>query len=237
MAALAAAALFAIATLLAPRTEAATPPTQHFALNVKDFTELVVVDGINVDYIGCSTDSAGYAVFDTTADLASQIMFEPSKGKLKVQLANHDSQLTGLPTVKVYSRYLSSVENDGDSLVRIITPAPGPKFQATLVGNGRLSVRGIDVNEASVSLVTGNGQLVVTGRCESANLKLTGTGSITADELTAKIVKCRVAGTGTIGCDASEELNVSGIGSGTVLYRGRPAIKKRGLGIKVNPLD
>lgn len=211
-------------------------PAQHYALNVKDFSELCVVDGINVDYV-CMPDSAGYAVFDARPEVASQIMFEPSGGKLKVQLASRDVDVDRLPTVRVYSRYLTSVENSGDSLVRVLSLAPGPKFKATLMGNGRLSVRGVDANEASAVLATGNGQLVVTGRCSTAKLRLAGTGSIVADDLEADDVSCTVAGTGTIGCWAKNNLSASGLGSADVIYRGEPNVRKRGIGLRVRRID
>lgn len=211
---------------------------QHYCLDVKDFVELKVTDGINVDY-QCNPDSAGMAVFDAPAENAPQIIFEPSDSKLTIQLASNDNGSVphkNIPTVKVYSRYLSQVENAGDSLVRVLSVAPGPKFKAKLIGNGRLAVHGINVNEASVSLATGNGSIVVTGQCENAKISLTGTGSITADELKAKTVSVRLGGTGTVGCNASEELSVKGVGSGKVYYVGTPQLKNKTLGISVQPL-
>lgn len=204
---------------------------QTYSLNVRDFTELKVTDGINVDYY-CNPDSAGIVTFDADPALSSAIIFEPKNGKLTIMLANREETLTGLPTVRVYSRYLSAVENDGDSLVRVMNVTPGPKFKARLVGNGRISVRDVDTNELSANLATGNGSIVVTGRADIAKLYLTGTGSITADGLEARDVRCRISGTGTIGCAPSELLSIKGVGSGTVYYTGQPEVKNKSLGIK-----
>lgn len=215
-------------------TAAQTAPTQHFELKLRDFTELKVVDGINVDYV-CSADSAGYAVFDALPELAPKIMFEPSGDRLTIQLLNDEGPLHNLPTIKVYSRYLQSVENDGDSLVRALSVAPIPKFKAKLVGNGRLSVRDVDANEVKATLLTGNGTITITGRCTEAILQATSTGTITADQLVATEVKCRLAGTSTIGCAPTEKLQVRGM-AGKVLYKGKPAINKSfALGVKVEP--
>ncbi|MCM1111287.1 MAG: DUF2807 domain-containing protein [Clostridium sp.] len=227
--------ILSILTAVAAIVAANSQQKQHFTLDVKDFSELKVVDGINVDYY-CQSDSAGYVVFDAEPELSSAIMFTPSDGKLTIQLASRDNIPQNLPTVRVYSRYLASVENDGDSLVRVLNVAPGPKFKAKLEGNGRLSVRDIDTNELTANLMTGNGSIVVFGRCEIAKLYLAGTGSITADELTARKVNCRLGGTGTIGCNATEELSVKGLGTGKVYYLGTPKIKNRTLGIKVERL-
>ncbi len=214
--------------------QAGSGPRQY-SVDVKDFSELVVIDGINVDY-RCNADSAGWATFYASPERSSQIMFEANNGKLKIQLPMRDMQITDVPRVTVYSRYLASVENDGDSLVRVLSVAPGPKFKAKLVGNGRLSIRDIDVNEATISILTGNGQINVTGRCNKASLRITGTGSIIADDLEADKVDCRLTGTGTIGCAPSTSLSIKGVGSGTILYSGNPEISRREIGLHVERL-
>ncbi len=214
--------------------------TGHYAIKLQDFTELKVTDGINVDYV-CAPDSAGYAVFDAVESVASRIMFSPSGSKITVQLASEDEMHptppnTPIPTVRIYSRYLSSVENDGDSLVRILSVAPGPKFKAKLMGNGRLSVRDVDFNEVNVQITTGNGTVTITGRCDTAVLGMLATGNIVADCLEAVNVKCRLTGTGTIGCNATRSLQVRGVGTGKIYYVGKPEISKRAPGITVAPL-
>lgn len=208
---------------------------RQYSVDVKDFSELIVIDGINVDY-RCNPDSAGWATFYASPERSSQIMFDANNGKLKIQLPMRDMQITDVPCVTVYSRYLASVENDGDSLVRVLSVAPGPKFKAKLVGNGRLSIRDIDVNEATISIFTGNGQINVTGRCDKASLRMTGTGSIIADELVADKVDCRLTGTGTIGCAPATSLSIKGMGSGTILYSGNPEITRKEIGLHVERL-
>ncbi len=59
----------------------AAEPTRY-ELDVKDFTELKVTDGINVDY-RCNPDSAGKAVFNTSPELASAIYFVPGSLNLR----------------------------------------------------------------------------------------------------------------------------------------------------------
>ncbi len=59
-------------------TQGAAQAPTRYELDVKDFSELKVTDGINVDYV-CNPDSAGKAVFFATPDIASQILFVPNK--------------------------------------------------------------------------------------------------------------------------------------------------------------
>lgn len=210
----------------------------RYELDVKDFTELLVINGINVDY-KCSSDSAGKAVFYASSDVASSIIFSNNgKQKLEVKLTEPESPVDykDLPTVTIYSKFLTKVTNRGDSMVRIITVSSGPNFKAQLEGNGRLVVRDIDANVVEGSIFTGNGALVINGKCVYAKLNNKSVGSIQADGLTAENVKCVQIGTGYVGCAASKELTIYGA-SGKVYYSGAPQIKNRSIGIQVISID
>ncbi len=207
---------------------ALTARAEHFEMTFSEFHELKVVDAINVDY-HCDPSMAGKVVFDCDPSKASLVMFEPSNEKLEIKLTLRDTKETGLPTIHVYSSYLTKVENDGDSTVRVLTLSPGPKFQAKLVGNGRLSVRGVDVTNLEAELITGNGIVAVSGKAKAAQFKLIGVGQIQADDLQANTVKASITGTGTINCYPLESLNTSGMGPGKVIYRGTPKVTRSGL--------
>ena len=200
---------------------------KRYEIDVKDFSELKVIEGLAVDY-KCSEDSAGMAVFTTSPDMASLLMFTNNKNKLEIQISTDGIDYQGLPKITVYSRFLNKVENSGDSLVRVLSVAPSPSFKARLIGNGTLSVHGIDTNTLDGSLATGNA---------SATLSLVGTGSIQADELDADDIKCSLLGTGYIECNPLKTLNVVGASSGKVYHKGSPKIKSRAIGVKVIPID
>lgn len=219
-----------IATVLACNAEVTA-----YELKVNDFSELKVVDQIDVIY-RCNPDSAGLAVFKAEASHASGIIFQPNGTKLQIELAP-ESPKSGLPVVTVYSTYLTKVENAGTGVVRVYDPSRGPKLKVRLVGNGRLMVEGVDVHMLEGSIDTGNGTVVVKGKCDSAKLTNTGSGQIEADELIAKQVKCSVWGTGSIGCSAEETLSVTGAGTGQVYYIGDPSVKNRSIGVKALPLN
>lgn len=209
----------------------------RYELEVNDFTELKVVHGVNVNYV-CNPDSAGRAVFIASDKYASLLIFNNTKDRLEIQLATGGATMKNLPTVTVYSKFLSKVENSGDSTVRVMSVASCPKFKARLIGNGKIIVKGLDVTEMDGSIDTGNGQLVIYGKCDKAKLSCTGTGTIQADELVAGDTNCRMYGTGTIGCQALQSLSVSGMASGKVYYKGNPQqIKTRSVGVKLIPLD
>ena len=206
-----------------------------YELKVGEFNELKVVDGINVDY-KCNNDSAGLAVFTSLPEKASAFIFNNKKGKLSMQISTESVGMKDMPTVTVYSKYLTKVENSGDSTVRVPSVAKGPKFAATLMGNGRLAIRNIEMVEVNGKIATGNGTLVLDGSCEKANYTFMGTGVIQADGMKAELVSVKASGTGSIGVWAVSKLSIMGAGSTKVYYKGNPEIKNRSVGIKATQM-
>ena len=212
---------------------------KRYEVNVNDFSELKVLEGLNVDY-KCSEDSNGYVVFNAAPDIASVIMLNNNKSCLEIQISTDGIDYDNLPRITVYSRFLNKVENDGDSLVRVLTVAPTASFRATLIGNGGLAVHGINTNNFVGAIKTGNGVIAVNGKTTKAQLSVVGTGSIQADDLNANEIKCSLSGTGIIECNPASKLTVVatfGVGSGKVYYRGKPEIKDRAPGVKILPIE
>ncbi len=213
--------LSAIIALCAIATAGAAQRT----INVGEFNELVVNDGINVVYSNAK-DSIGLVAFDIERQYTSYIMAERSKGKLKIMLDPAIAALKTLPTVYVYSSYLYKAENSKDSTLTIRNVAPGAKIDLTLQGNGKIIARNLDAVNINLKLLTGKGTIIASGKCDNLSVSNIGTGEIQADEIAAKNVKASLMGTGTIGCSASETLAVKGLGSGKVYYIGKPVITK-----------
>lgn len=229
--------IIATLALCASVSAHASGDVKTYEINVGEFTELKVTNGIRVDY-RMSEDSCGFAVFDATPQMASAVMASLNKNCLTLQLSADGVSKNGIPHVTVYSRFLQKVENEGDSLVKIIKPAPVPVFRAKLVGNGQISVHGINTNALDVSLTTGNGTLLLNGVATQAKYNLVGTGSIQCADLKANDVKCKMMGTGYVECWAVDRLSILGAGSGKVYYQGHPAeIKNNSIGVKVLPIE
>lgn len=229
---------FTFLTLLLATAAGLTAKTpQRYEINVGDFKSLKVVDGLNVDY-KISADSAGKVVFFSPRSLASSLIVSNKDGKLKLEIATEASGSVNLPVITVYSRSLESVENSGDSTVRILSHIKVPKFTARVVGNGHLSVRDIDANDVNARVQMGKGRLMLCGKCNSVKLSSIGTGIIEADGLKADVANVNVNGTGAVGVWATERLTVSGTGSTNIYYKGDPEIKKKMLlGPKLSPLS
>lgn len=212
----------------------------RYELKVGDFSRLVVDEGINVEYY-CSEDSAGLAVYETSRSIADQLIFDFSKkDRLLIQKQFHgEGELRfGLPTVRIYSKFLNQVQNNGDSTVIVKTVAACPEFKATVIGNGRLVVKDIHCNKFDGAIKTGNGQLVVAGKSDRASFSNTGVGSIQADGLETGEASCKFFGTGTTGVWATNKLVIKGMFPGKLYYKGDSVkVKNYSMGVKVYKMD
>ncbi len=214
---------------------------EHFKVEVGQFDKLKISDNVNVVY-RCVPDSTGWAQYSGAKEFGDAFIFTPKGGTLRIQVSTEDVGNPDLPTVYVYSDFLTSVENSSDFTLIVENPAPCAEFSAREVGNGRIVVEGLRANNVKASVATGNGMVSVSGTCRNAVYQMVGTGIISADRMEAQNVQCKILGSGTIGCWAVEKLNSKGIGSTKIYFKGDPVIKKSGGGTLIplpegRPLD
>lgn len=228
---------FHILSILASVCIAAAAETSW--LRVPAYNKVKVNGDLNVDCIYCP-DSLGYVVVD--APVCGQLPWVEARvsgDKLHLKLAKPDGVTTAdnLPRVTIYTNYLTKAENEGDSTLRVLSTPPMPDFEAKLMGNGRVSVRNLNVDKVKASFFAGRGSIVLTGKAQRAVLSIDGAGAIMADELQCEEASVRIIGSGTCGVNASAKLKVSGAG-GSVYYLGEPTIKKSmAVGVKIEPIE
>lgn len=202
---------------------------ESYKVEVGQFDKLKVSDNVNVVY-RCLPDSSGYVQYVGSREFADAFIITPKSGTLRIQVSTEDVGNPDLPTLYVYSDFLTSVENASSFAVVVENPAPCAEFSAKEVGNGSITVENLHANKVKAMIATGNGSVNVSGRCQEAELKMLGTGVISADRLEANQVDCKILGSGTIGCWPVERLTAKGIGSTKIYYKGDPVVKKSGGG-------
>lgn len=209
----------------------AAEPTSH-RLDVGDFNELIVVDGVKVNHV-CNADSAGFAVFTCEPECASEITFNNNSGKLTIQTTAENEPYEGMPTVTVYSSSLHKAENSGDSLLCVNICAPTKSLKINQIGNGAIKVTGIDVESLDASFATGNGTMEIIGRADKAKIRNVGTGTINATDLLVTDLSCFIFGTGDIAIGTTDKVKIYGAGNGKVIYDESPVkITNRSIGVK-----
>lgn len=193
-----------------------------YEVKVGEFTELRVVNSVNVIYSN-NPDSIGYVQFRAPKDLCSAVLVKSSKGKVTIELSTEAVNNPKLPTVFVYSKFIQSVENAGDSTILVTSVTPVPEIKFRTVANGKIVAKRLDANKISATISTGKGSILLDGKCSYASLILTGTGKILAEKLKSTDTYCRITGTGHITCNPQDKLTMKGTGPGKVYYLNKPA--------------
>ena len=201
-----------------------------YTVDLGQFQKLKVNGNINVVYRNLP-DSVGMAQYMGPEDAEDMFSFNLKKnGTLIIKQGETYWDSHEMPVLYVYSDFLSSVESSSELNVSVENLAPCTSFKINLIGNGSIVVDGVKCSDLSASITTGNGSINVSGSCENASLRMVGAGLIEADRLQALNVKCTILGTGSIGCWPIDNLQVKGLGSTKIYYKGSPNIKKTGGG-------
>lgn len=203
---------------------------ENVTVEIGQFQKLKVNGNISVIYKNLP-DSTGFARYDDPSGDREIFKFSTKNdGTLKVEPNDDKWGQSDLPVIYLYSDFLTSVESFSDQSVELIGLLPCASFNVNQVGNGSISAENIKCNNVTASITTGNGTIYLTGSCLTANYRMVGAGLISADQLRAEIIKCRILGTGSIGCWPIDNLKVTGLGSTKIYYKGSPNIKKTGGG-------
>ncbi len=230
--------ILSAAVLSAFTVPAVMARVDDYRLNVQDFCELTVVDGVNVDY-RCVPDSAGWAVFSCEPEMASHITFGNKAEHLVVKTDADESPIPGIPRVTVYSSSLRKVVNSGDSLLRVFADDPVKVFKIRQIGNGALELHNINAEKVDAGITAGNGHMSIDGNSDKITIRNVSAGCIDASRMVCDEVRCFVFGTGNVHCDSPGKLKVFGAGSGIVYYHGGVPgkVSNRSIGVRAMPYE
>lgn len=204
----------------------------NYKLNVQDFCELTVVDGVHVEYIS-RVDSTGWAVFECEEELASKIMFTNNVQRLTIQTAADEEPIAGMPLVKVYSTTLRRIENSGDSVLTVYLNVPVEHLSIIQIDNGTIVANNIEAEDLTVNLAAGKGHIAINGKAKKSKFTNVSGGHIDAEKLETPLARCYVFGKGDIFVSPREQLKIYGAGSGKIYYTAEPKKKtSRGIGVK-----
>ena len=224
--------MMAVAPSMVTALGAGHPSAEHihtYTHNVGQFDAIKVQDDVNVIY-RCTPDTTGVVTYKGTEDFDNAFILTNNNGLLKIQVITEDLGKPDLPTLYIYSDFLSKIINYSDFDITAESIAPCARLDITQMGNGEINVQGIKATEVKAKITAGCGNISLSGSCGEARFQMVGTGVIQADALKADHVFCRILGGGPIGCCPLQTLKTRGIGSTSIYYRGEPAIDHKGGG-------
>lgn len=125
-------------------------------------------------------------------------------------------------TAVVEFKQLESLRLRGSGDVHADT-LTGKQFNLSIAGSGDVVIDALQVDTLAVS-ISGSGDVRVgSGSAAVQGYSIAGSGSVVADRVTGRLVAVKIAGSGDARVNATESLDVSIAGSGSVAYRGEPA--------------
>ena len=77
------------------------------------------------------------------------------------------------------------------------------------------------------AVISGSGNLTISGEARNADFLVSGSGKIDADDLTLNDCEARVSGSGNMWVYVDRFLDATISGSGSIYYTGEPAIESR----------
>lgn len=135
-------------------------------------------------------------------------------------------------TLTIYSPTLSRIVLNGVGNVRIPDKLE-TKFME-VVNNGVGNIRFYDLQcDELIVKSTGVGNIELAGRTEKIIITSDGVGSVEAYDMVSKVTNVQMDGVGSIHCYASERIDCTNDGVGSIFYKGNPTIehvRKTGVG-------
>lgn len=150
--------------------------------------------------------------------------FENKDGKLDIKFAKNGINIhTEDVMIIVYTPNLREVTNSGAADLHLDSLTTD-ELQVRNSGVGSFELNQIKAKRIDVSC-SGVGSINIDGETDEAEYSCTGVGSIHAQEMMAREVNARVSGVGGIDCYASDYINGSVSGVGSLNYAGHPEKK------------
>jgi hypothetical protein len=125
---------------------------------------------------------------------------------------------------------ISGITISGSGNARTASPLRSEKLSLDIRGSGSIDCE-MDVGSLQAT-IGGSGGMLARGRADRLGMTINGSGSIRARELTSAFADVQINGSGGAVVNATNTLNISIAGSGSVLYGGgaRPTVHSSGSG-------
>jgi hypothetical protein len=146
----------------------------------------------------------------------------------ELQIEYGRAHVVGNPTVKVYitTPSLSEVEVSGSGKLRTTAPWSASSFRVGVSGSGEadVDVSGVDGLRTTIS---GSGEVKLGGNAASNTISISGSGKVSAYDLSTQDTYASISGSGKAYVRASRTLSAEISGSGSIYYRGTPTVTSR----------
>ena len=181
-------------------------PSDNIITKEYKLTAFEEVDMTGVGHVQLIQSDTKNGVVELTApdNYIDLYKFESQGGKLRIGFTKSNINIhTKNVEIKVYTTDLIKIRNSGAS---------------------HISMDSLDTDKLDI-INSGVGEIYICGIADDVVISNSGVGAITAHNLKALNVKANVSGVGSVQCYASESLDASVTGVGSLKYMGHPKHK------------
>jgi hypothetical protein len=188
------------------------------------FTAVTTSFSGDVDVI-CKSTNAGAIEVSADDNIIQYIRTDVVGSTLRI----YTDGIAGFSTsrrvyVRVPAQMIERFEQRGSGNATI-TALDTPTFTATLSGSGDVQASG--TMQTAATTISGSGNMRLVGNGQTMNATISGSGNLDTRQFTAQQVTARVSGSGNASVFASQSLDGTVTGSGTILYYGNPSTIRR----------
>jgi hypothetical protein len=185
------------------------------------------VHAVNLSGVGDLTVQLGddnKIEIETDDNILPLVETKEADGELTVRAKGNVAPTQGL-TYRVTVRSLDALAVSGSGTATVVRWT-GSGVKVSISGSGDVLVTESALASLTAKL-SGSGTLTATGRADSLDLHISGSGTCHADGLQANEVKVAISGSGSAEVWAEKELSAKLSGSGSVTYVGSPSVHSK----------
>ncbi|SFQ83207.1 head GIN domain-containing protein [Hymenobacter arizonensis] len=200
-----------------------TGPTQSEVRTLSTFERLELK--IDAEVI-VSQGSPQQVRVEAQRNILDVLETEMNGDKLEVEYGRVN--VRGHDPIRIYITVptLRELEVSGSGKASSATPFTATNFQASVSGSGELNLNFAQV-DALRTTVSGSGEAKMSGNAPSHNVNISGSGRVSAYDLTTLDTYVGISGSGRSYVRAARTLNADITGSGSVYYKGNPTVSSR----------
>ncbi len=218
------------------------PHTRHdYRITFVGILALVLIGiAIAIVYAVLSDSSSSTSTVQGSGVLAQESRTVPASGSVELAGSNNVTIRVGeRQSVQVYGddNLIDRVTTRVNASTLVIGSSPGsyatrtpmrvevsvPSLSAlTLSGSGNITITGIEQPHLTVT-ISGSGVVIASGTTDQLDVTISGSGDAQLGQIEASAVRAVVSGSGQIIVTATESLDASVPGSGSIVYGGNPS--------------
>lgn len=194
--------------------------------NLSDYDKIGVAGSFDVELI---KGNEGKITIKADENLMEYIITEVKKGSLKIK-TKKGYNLRPSKTIKITVPFesISSVALAGSGDVYSDAIIDNNDFKLSVAGSGDMDLK-IDTQKLE-SNIAGSGNINLKGNSKEFNCKIAGSGNFNGYDLKTSAATIKIAGSGNVKVNATENIHAKIAGSGNVYYTGNPTINKTSVG-------